>query len=95
VISPGPIATNGHSSNLLISPTLFEQSGTDQHKYLLTTLQIEAVTTDNLEILHYSWTLSSAFCRVYSVDISILHTPNLEEATLNSFIANPLVSDPK
>jgi hypothetical protein len=50
---------------------------------------------DNLEILDYSWMSSSAFCRVYSVEISILHTPNLGELMLNSFIAGPLDSDPK
>jgi hypothetical protein len=38
------------------------------------------VPTDNLEILDYAWMSSSAFCRVYSVDISILYTTNLGEA---------------
>jgi hypothetical protein len=49
----------------------------------------------DLEILDYSWMPSSAFCRVYSVEISILHTPNLGETMLNSFIAGSFVSDPK
>jgi hypothetical protein len=93
VILPGPIATKGHSSDLPISLTSLIQSGTDPHKYLLTTLQIEAVTTDNLEILDYSWMPSSAFCRVYS--IGILYMPNLGESMLNSFIVGPLASDPK
>jgi hypothetical protein len=49
----------------------------------------------NLEILDYSWTPSLAFYIVYSVEISIRHTPNLGEVMLNSFITGPLVSDPK
>jgi hypothetical protein len=49
----------------------------------------------NLEILDYSWMPSSTFCSVYSVEISILHTPNLGEAMLYSFIGSPLDSDPK
>jgi hypothetical protein len=92
VISPGPISNKGNNNDLPISPTSLAQSGTDPHKYLLTSSQIEAVIMDSLEILDYSWTPSSAFCRVCSVDISILHTPNLGEAMLNSFI---VVSDPK
>jgi hypothetical protein len=80
MISPGPVATKGHSSDLPISHTSLVQSGTDTHKYFLTTLQIEVVPTDNIEIIDYSWMLSSAFCRVYSVDISILYTTNLGEA---------------
>jgi hypothetical protein len=62
---------------------------------MLPTLQIEVVPTDNLEIIDYPWTLSSAFCMVYSVDISILYMTNLGEAMLNSFIVGPLASDPK
>jgi hypothetical protein len=76
VISPEPVATKGHNSDLPISPTLLAQSEIDPHKYLLTTPQIEAVTMDILEILDYSRTPSSSFCRAYSVDISILYTPN-------------------
>jgi hypothetical protein len=95
VISPRPVATKGHNNDLSISPTSLEQRGTDPHKYFLTTLQIEAVTMDNLEILDYSWMPSSTFCSVYSVEISILHTPNLGEAMLYSFIGSPLDSDPK
>jgi hypothetical protein len=53
------------------------------------------VTTDSLEIIDYSWTMCSSFCRAYSVDISILYTPNLGDAMLNSFIVGPLISDPK
>jgi hypothetical protein len=90
-----PITTHGHNSDLWISPTSLTQSGTDPYKYLLTTQQIEVVTTDSLEILDYSWMPSSSFCRAYSVDISILYAPNLGEAMLNSFIVGPLVSDPK
>jgi hypothetical protein len=95
VISPRPDATKGHSSDLSINPTSLTQSGTDPHKYLLTTLKIEVVTTNNLEILDYLWMSSSAFCKVYSVDITILYTPNLGEAMLNSFIVGPFVSDQK
>jgi hypothetical protein len=73
VISPEPVATKGHNSDLPISPTLLAQSEIDPHKYLLTTPQIEVVTMD---ILDYSRTPSSSFCRAYSVDISILYTPN-------------------
>jgi hypothetical protein len=62
VISTRPIATKSYSSNLLISLTLLAQNETDPHKYLLTTPQIEAVTTDSLKILDYSWTLYSSFC---------------------------------
>jgi hypothetical protein len=47
---------------------------------------------DSLEILDYSWTPSSSISRAYSVDITILYTPNLGEGMLNSFI---VVSDPK
>jgi hypothetical protein len=54
VISPEPVATKGHNSDLLISLTSLAQSETDPHKYLLTTQKIEAVTTDSLEILDYS-----------------------------------------
>jgi hypothetical protein len=61
VISPRPVATKSHISDLLISLTSLAQSGADPHKYLLTTQQIEAATTDSLEILDYSWTLSSSF----------------------------------
>jgi hypothetical protein len=61
VISPGPIATMGHCSDLQINSTSLIQSGTDPHKYLLRTLQIEVVPTDNLEILDYPWTTSSPF----------------------------------
>jgi hypothetical protein len=93
MISLGPFATKGHSSDLLISPTSLAQSGTDPHKYLLTTQQIEAVTTDSLEILDYMWMMSSSFCRAPCVSISSLHTLNLGEAKLNSFIVGPLVSD--
>jgi hypothetical protein len=92
VISPRPVATKGHSSDLPISPTSLVQSETSPHKYLLTTPQIEAVTMDSLEILDYSWTPSSSISRAYSVDITILYTPNLGEGMLNSFI---VVSDPK
>jgi hypothetical protein len=95
VISLGPIAIKRHSSDLPISPTSLTESVTDPHKYLLTTLQIEAVTKDSLEILDYSWTPSSSFCRAYSVDIIILYTLNLREVMLNSFIIDPFVSNPK
>jgi hypothetical protein len=95
VISPGPVATKGHNSNFSISPTLLTQIGTDPHNYFFTTLQIEVRPTDNLEIIDYLWTLSSAFCRIYSGDISIPYTTNLGEAMFNSFKVVPLVSDPK
>jgi hypothetical protein len=36
VISYGVIATKGQNSDLLISPTSLVESGTDLHKYLLT-----------------------------------------------------------
>jgi hypothetical protein len=35
VISPGAIATKGHNSDLLISPTSLIESGTGLHKYFL------------------------------------------------------------
>jgi hypothetical protein len=70
VISLGSIATKSHNSDLPMSPTSLAQSGTDPHKYLLTTPKIEVLTTDSLEILDYSWMSSSSFCRAYSVDIS-------------------------
>jgi hypothetical protein len=92
MISVGPVATKGNSSDLLISLTLLTQSGTGPHKYLLTSPQIEAMITDSPEILDYSWMPSSAFCRVCTIDISILYTPNLGEDMLNSFI---VVSDLK
>jgi hypothetical protein len=76
VILSGPVATKGYSSNLPISPTSLVQNGTGPYKYLLTTPQIEVVSKDILEILDYLWTPSSSFCRSYSVDISILYTPN-------------------
>jgi hypothetical protein len=58
MISIMAITTKGHNSDLPIIPTLLTQSRTDTHKYLITIQQIEAVTTDNLEILDYSWTPS-------------------------------------
>jgi hypothetical protein len=76
VISLEPFATKDHSSDLLISLISLAQSGTDPHKNLLRITQIETVAMDSPEILDYSWTLSSSFCRVYSIDISILYMPN-------------------
>jgi hypothetical protein len=76
VISLEPFATKDHSSDLPISLISLAQSGTDPHKYLLIITQIETVAMDSPEILDYSWTLSSSFCRVYSIDISILYMPN-------------------
>jgi hypothetical protein len=73
VISPGPVATKCHSSDLLISPTSLAKIGTDPHKYLLITQHTEAVTKGTLEILECSWMSSSSFCRAYDVDISSLY----------------------
>jgi hypothetical protein len=36
VISPRVVATKGHNNDLPISPTSLAESGTDLHKYLLT-----------------------------------------------------------
>jgi hypothetical protein len=36
VISPRVVATKGHNNDLPIIPTSLEESGTDLHKYLLT-----------------------------------------------------------
>jgi hypothetical protein len=103
VISPGPIPTKGHNSDLPISPTSLAEIGTDQHKYLLTTQYITAVITDTQEIPMCSWTPSSYFCRAYcrtlAASINYMLVPprsqNLGEAMLNSFIVGPLVSNPK
>jgi hypothetical protein len=82
VISLEPIATKGHNSDLPMSPTSLAQNETDRHKYLLTTQQIDAVTTNSLEILDYSWTSSSSFYRAHNIDISSLYTPNLGAASI-------------
>jgi hypothetical protein len=51
VILLGPVATKGHNSDILISPTLLIEIVIDTHKYLLITQHIAAVTTDTQEIL--------------------------------------------
>jgi hypothetical protein len=67
------------ATSRLVSPRSNKVGLAHIYKYLLTILQIEVVTIVNVEILDYMWTLSSAFCRVYSVEISILHMPNWEK----------------